>query len=157
MNYVFDTSTLTAIFRHYFVDQFPSFWEKFNIALNEERICSVREVLNEIRELKRNDELEHWSKENRSFFHDPTPDELAFITTIYSVKHFQNNLARKKLLHGGSFADPFVIAKAKIENATVVAQEKFTENAAGIPNICHHFNIPCLDLKGFLESEKWVF
>ncbi len=157
MDYVFDTSTLTAIFRHYFVDRFPSFWERFNTAIEEQRICSVREVLNEIKELKRDDELENWSRKNREFFHDPTLDELNYITQIYSVKHFQGNLEKKKLLHGGPFADPFVIAKAKVENATVIVQEKFTENAARMPNICHHFEIPYLDLKGFLESEEWIF
>lgn len=157
MDYVFDTNTLTAIFRHYYVDQFPSFWDKFNTAISNQRICSVREVLNEIKELKRKDELENWSKENRNFFNDPTPDELKFITKIYCVKHFQNNLEKKKLLHGGPFADPFIIAKAMIDNATVVTQEQFRENGAKIPNICHHFNISYLDLKGFLNSEKWVF
>ncbi len=116
MDYIFDTNTLTAIFRHYFIDQFPSFWEKFDTAIANHRICSVREVLNEIRQLKRDDELEHWSNENRKFFCDPIAEELSFITQIYSVKHFQNNLEKKKLLHGGPFADPFIIAKAKIEN-----------------------------------------
>ena len=157
MDYVFDTSTLTAIFRHYYMDQFPSFWERYNTAVEENRICSVREVLNEIKQLKRDDELENWSKGNRAFFHDPTPDELAFITNIYSVKHFQNNLEKKKLLHGGPFADPFIIAKAKAENGTVVTQEQFTENGSRIPNICHYFNVSYLDLKGFLESEEWIF
>lgn len=157
MDYVFDTSTLTAIFRHYFVDQFPSFWEKFNTALDEQRLCSVREVLNEIKQLNRNDELDKWSKENRTFFHDPSSDELAFITKIYSVKHFQNNLEKKKLLHGGPFADPFIIAKAQIETATVITEEKVTVNGTRIPNICNHFKVPYLHLKGFLESERWIF
>jgi len=30
MDYVIDTNTLTGIFRHYFVDRFRSFWEKFD-------------------------------------------------------------------------------------------------------------------------------
>lgn len=157
MDYVFDTSTLSAIFRHYFIDQFPSFWEKFSTAIEEQRIGSVREVMNEIFQLKRNDELECWTKINRTFFHDPTSEELKFITTIYNVRHFQNNLEKKKLLHGGPFADPFIIAKEKIENASVITQERLTENGARIPNICQHFNIHFLDLKGFLQSEKWVF
>lgn len=157
MDYIFDNNTLTAIFRHYFADQFPSFWGKFNEFKEKNQICSVREVLNEIRLLKRNDALENWAKTNRNFFHDPTVEELEFITQIYIVRHFQNNLGKKQLLHGGPFADPFIIAKARVENATVVTQEQFAENAAKIPNICKHFEIVCLDLQGFLKRENWVF
>jgi len=35
--------------------------------------------------------------------------------------------------------------------------EQFRPNAAKIPNICKHFNVPCLDLRGFMAKEKWVF
>ena len=157
MDYVIDTNTLTAIFRHYFVDRFPSFWEKFNEMRTKERICSVREVFNEIREMKRDDDLEYWAKDNRDFFHDPTPRELEFITEIYRVNHFRQNLERKKLLHGGPFADPFIIAKASVEGAIVVTQEQYKEGGTKIPNICHHFNIEYFDLKGLLRQEKWVF
>jgi hypothetical protein len=157
MDYVFDNNTLTAIFRHYYVDQFPSFWEKFNRAKGNNRICSVREVVNEIKELKRDDELEKWIKVNREFFHDPSSKELVFIGEIYRVKHFQNNIEKKKILHGGPFADPFIIAKAKIEDAIVITQEHFRENGAQIPNICDHFHIEYMDLKGFLSRENWVF
>ncbi len=35
--------------------------------------------------------------------------------------------------------------------------EKFTPNAARIPNICQHFNVHCLDLRGFMTKEGWDF
>ncbi len=56
-----------------------------------------------------------------------------------------------------AFADPFIIAKARIEDAVVVTQEEFKENGVKIPNICNHFHISCLDLEGFLKSEAWIF
>lgn len=157
MDYIIDTNTLTAIFRHYFVDRFPSFWEKFNAMKMQGRICSVREVSNEIKQMKRDDNLEHWAKENRDFFHDPSPEELKFITEIYRVKHFLENLEKKKLLHGGPFADPFIIAKASVEKSVVLTQEQYKENGTKIPNICRYFDIQYLDLQGFLRKEKWVF
>ena len=64
---------------------------------------------------------------------------------------------KKKLLKGGPFADPFIIAKAKIINAVVVSQEKYKENAVKIPNICKYFNIECINLEGFLTKENWKF
>jgi hypothetical protein len=35
--------------------------------------------------------------------------------------------------------------------------EQFKKNAAKIPNICQHFGVPCLDLRGFMAKEGWVF
>ena len=157
MRYVFDNNTLAAIFRNYYYDRFPSFWEKFNQLLDNKEIISVREVRREIESLNRGDNLDDWVKSNTDFFEDPTKEELQFITIIYSIKHFQQNLKKKKLLHGGAFADPFIIAKAKINNAIVVTQEKFKDNAAQIPNICNHFNIKCIDIEKFLKRENWKF
>jgi hypothetical protein len=157
MKYVFDNNTLTAIFRHYYYDRFPSFWDRFNHLVDNKEIVSVREVRREIEALNRGDNLEEWAKNNSDFFEEPSAKELQFITTIYSIKHFQQNLERKKLLHGGAFADPFIIAKAKINNSIVVTQELYKDNATKIPNICKHFNIECIDLEGFLKKENWKF
>jgi len=157
MKYVFDNNTLTAIFRHYYYDRFPSFWDKFNYLVEKKDIISCREVRREIESLNRDDNLEEWVKHNPHIFEDPSASELQFITTIYSVKHFQQNLENKKLLHGGAFADPFIIAKAKVNNATVVTQEHYKAHASKIPNICEHFSVDCIDLEGFLKRENWKF
>jgi hypothetical protein len=39
----------------------------------------------------------------------------------------------------------------------VVTQEKNTENAAKIPNVCDHFGIPCINLEDFMKKENWTF
>jgi len=157
MKYIFDNNTLSGIFRHYYRDSFFSFWTLFDEMVKEENILSVREVHNEIKNLTRKDDLEAWAKSNPNFFHNPTPDELQFITKIYSVPHFFNSISQRKLLKGGPFADPFIIAKAHVENATVVSEEKLRPNAAKIPNICDHFKIPCINLQIFLKQNNWHF
>jgi hypothetical protein len=95
--------------------------------------------------------------DNPDFFEDPRVEELSFITQIYSVPHFRQNLDRKKLLQGGYFADPFIIAKAKIKDAVVVTEEDHPPHGARIPNICEHFGIACMKLEGFLVIEDWRF
>jgi len=51
-----------------------------------------------------------------------------------------------------------VIAKANsIQNGCVVTTEKYKKNASQIPNVCKHFNIPCINLEQFMEKEKWKF
>jgi len=62
-----------------------------------------------------------------------------------------------KLLNGGRNADPFVIAKAAVESATVVTMELLKPNGTKIPNICDHFKVPCLSLEEFMEAEGWTF
>jgi len=157
MKYIFDNNTLSGIFRHYYRDSFSSFWTLFDKMVLEGNILSVREVHNEIKKLTRKDELEAWAKSNPVFFHDPTNEELQFITQIYSVPHFFNSISQQKLLKGGPFADPFIIAKAFVEQGTVVSMEKPKPNAAKIPNICEHFHIPCINLQVFLKQNNWRF
>jgi hypothetical protein len=66
-------------------------------------------------------------------------------------------IRRKERLQGKPVADPFVIAKAKIVQGTVVTQELWKDNSAKLPNVCDHFNIPCIDLENFMEKEDWTF
>jgi hypothetical protein len=145
------------VLNHYYRDRFPSFWEKFDVALKDKQVISVREARLELE--RRFDEsiIGLLETDNRDFFEDPTVEELSFITQIYTIPHFQQNLDKKKLLQGGYFADPFIIAKAKIKDGVVVTEEDQPPHGARIPNICQHFGIECLKLEGFLVKEDWRF
>jgi hypothetical protein len=83
--------------------------------------------------------------------------EGAFVTRIYSIPQFQQNIEQQKILKGGRVADSFVIAKAAVEHGAVVTMEVLKPNAAKIPNICAHFNVRCLSLEEFMEEERWQF
>ena len=157
MKYIFDNNTLTGIFRHYYRESFPSFWSLFDKIIVDGNVFSVREVYNEIKDYSRKDELEAWAKTNQDFFKKPTTEEFNFITQIYSIPHFFNSISQQKLLKGGPFADPFIIAKAYVEQGTVVTLEKLKPNATKIPNICERFHIPCIDLQEFFKQNKWSF
>lgn len=156
MNYVFDSSPLIDLFRHYYPDRFPSLWENFDALVLERRIISVREVRKELE--GHGDRLSDWVKAHREFFLTPTADELNFVAEIFKVTHFQALVRKKEQLQGGPVADPFVIAKANVlENGCVVTEEVKKPNAARIPNVCEHFGISCLNLEAFMENEKWRF
>ncbi len=156
MIYVFDSSPLIDLFRHYYQERFPSLWKNFDALILGQRIISVREVRKELE--GRDDDLAGWVKDHCDSFLTPTTDELNFVTEIFTVPHFQALVKKKKLLQGKPVADPFVIAKAKLhEDACVVTQEAKRPHAARIPNVCEHFSIPCLNLETFMENEKWSF
>jgi len=155
MIYVFDNCPLIDLFRHYYLQRFPTLWKNFDTLVLAQKIISVREVFNELEDYE--DRLADWVKNHRDLFVQPTVDELDFVTEIFKVTHFQTLIREKERLQGKPVADPFVIAKAKVINGCVVTQEKLKDNAAKIPNVCEHFKIPCIDLEKFMENENWEF
>lgn len=156
MIYVFDTNTFSDLFKSFYRGRFPSLWEKYDEIVQDEMITSTREVSREI-ESGPIEALKVWVAKNPNVFSTPTAKEAEFVKEIYRVKHFQQNIEQKKLLKGGFNADPFIIAKAKIVEGTVVTLEKPVRNGVKIPNICDHFHIPCIDLEQFMEEEEWQF
>ncbi len=156
MKYVLDSDSLIDLFKHYYPERFPTLWKKFHALVSEGSLISAREVFNEIG--SREDSLASWAKKQKNTsFLESTVEELKFVAEIFQVQHFQAMIRTKERLKGKPVADPFVIAKAKIVNACVVTEEKKTDNAAKIPNVCDHFGIPCINLEGFMEKENWTF
>jgi hypothetical protein len=96
-------------------------------------------------------------KRNCKVFTIPTPEEMSFVQTIFSAPHFRALLGKKQLLRGVPVADPFVVACAKIRQGTVVTEERYKPHAAKIPNVCEHFQIPCINLEYFMREQKWNF
>lgn len=113
------------------------------------RILSTRENLREIE--TQNESLYDWSRSNKYIFQEPSVEEAHFIRQIYTIPHFRNNIEKKKIWGGGFNADSFVIAKAFVIKGSVVTGEIYKPNAVKIPNICEHFNIPCMNLESFME------
>ncbi|KAB2850428.1 MAG: DUF4411 family protein [Hyphomicrobiaceae bacterium] len=156
MSYVFDTSPLSVLFRNYYRNVFRRLWRDFDALVDAGQILSTREVLREI-EGSPLEAMRTWADENKELFPAPTAEEAQVVLRIFAVPHFQNNIEGKKLLRGGLLADPFVIARASIAGASVVTMETLKPNAADIPNICQHFDIPCLTLESFMQAEGWNF
>jgi hypothetical protein len=156
MPYVFDTSAFIII-GHYYPDQFPTFWKRFNATVEGGEILSVRETLNELSTKASRPWLAAWVKDHSSIFKVPSDKETEFVTKIFRIPHFQMLVSGKARLAGKPAADPFVIAAAKVLGGTVVTEEAKKPNAARIPNVCEHFGIPCLNVEGFLAERKWTF
>ena len=152
MSYVFDTSPLSVLFKNYYRRTFRSLWERFDDLVAEGQIVSTREIGD-----LSDGPLRDWAVANPGIFATPVAAEGAFVAEIYRIRHFQQNIEQQKILNGGKNADPFVIAKARVENRIVVTMEQLRPNAVKIPNICEHFGIRWLSLEGFMEVEGWEF
>lgn len=154
--YIFDTNAFSQLFHSYYRGRFPSLWQNFEELIAAGLISSTREVSREIED-DRVKSLREWAKDNQNLFPAPTAAEGFFLTRVFAVRHFQQVIEQKKLLKGGKNADPFVVARAGVAEATVVTMEREPPNGAKIPNICRHFGIPCVTLEGFMEREDWTF
>ena len=156
--YVFDSSALMHLFDYYYESRFPTLWKRFYQFVESGQIVSVREVKNEIYgHHNKERRINQWAKQSSELFTTPTLEEMQFVQEIFEVEHFQVIISRKNLLRGKPVADPFVIAKAKVINGTVVTNEANKLHGAKIPNICEHFNVKCANLEKFMEVEGWSF
>ena len=155
MSYVIDTSVISMLHRNYYRKQFPTLWKLFDTMVDEGRLTSCREASRELEDM--GGAAYDWAKAHPDLFSVPDAKDGAMVTKIYAVRHFQANIEKQKILKGGLCADPFLIARAHSIKATVLTMEQTKPNAAKIPNICKHFDVPCVDLQGFMEKEKWEF
>lgn len=156
MTYVFDTSPFSALFKSFYRGRFPSLWRRFDALIGDGTILSTREVRRELEQYGV-PECQQWLRDNGHVFTTPTAQEGVFVSRIYAVPHFQQNIELRKLQKGGLCADPFVVAKAAVCQATVVTLESAPAHGARIPNICEHFGVECCDLEQFMENENWIF
>ena len=165
MIYVFDTSSIRAL-QHFYPSVFRTIWQGLDGLVQAGEMISTREVFNELERQSVSQDVLKWVKTNKAIFTTPSPAQLQFVAEIFKVAHFQNLIGAKQRLKGEPVADPFVIACGKLNNATVVTEEGWQRpnpplvpkpNAGKIPNVCAHFNIPCMDLEEFMHRQSWAF
>lgn len=165
MIYVFDTSSLRSL-QHFYPSVFKSVWDGLDALADQRDLMSTREVFNELERQDVSEEVRRWAKMHKALFSTPAGPELEFVAEIFRIKHFQGLIGAQQRLKGMPVADPFVIACAKVNNATVVTEEGWQHgvrpltpkpHAAKIPNVCAHFKINCINLEDFMHQQGWAF
>jgi hypothetical protein len=156
MIYVFDTSSIRSL-QHFYPSVFKTIWDGLDGLVQQQNLISTREVWNELERQNVSADVLAWAKQNKQIFTTPAAAELQFVAQIFQIQHFQSLIGEQQRLKGMPVADPFVIACAKIKGGTVVTEEQLKPKAAKIPNVCAHFNVPCIDLEGFMQQQGWNF
>lgn len=156
MKYVVDTNVLRAFFDFYFRDVSPELYDSFDKMIEDGNLISVKEVYNEMEKQHKKDSvtLSELNKIKNIFLEPTNDEEVKIIHDIYSNTNFRNNIKENNILKGWPVADAFLVAKAKIEKAILVTNEKFSPNAAKIPNICEKYNVKYINLQQFLMVLK---
>lgn len=155
--YVFDTSAFVTL-GFYYPERFPSIWKKLDKLVLEKKLWSVREARKELENYCPSPYVEEWVTARRDIFKKPsTEEEFRIISEIFRRPHFRELVKRQNLLKGWPVADPFVVASAKVHNASVVTQEEYIKNAPRIPTVCVEFGINCINMEQFLKKENLKF
>lgn len=150
--YIFDTGPFIDL-KNYPRDVFTSLWENFKQMISEGEILSSSEVFRELEDY--DDEIAAWAKQNKNIFIKPTLEEQVEVRKILE-KH-PDLVKEEAILLGKPYADPFVIAQAKMHSCVLVHSEKFKPNAHKIPNVCKSFKVEETMLFEFFRREKWKF
>ena len=134
--------------RYYSIDFCPQYWEVLDDLATKGVIFSPIEVKREI--LKTDDGLANWIKNRDYIFKE---------ITVEVQEHLRNIMAKHGRLVDSikqrSIADPWVIAHAMAEKATVVTKETPAGSISRrikIPDVCNALGVPWMNDFQFLRE-----
>ena len=164
--YILDSNTISEIFRSYYKDQFPSFWERFDELIRTGRVVSVRAVRSELENASRPEianSVGYLRNLNPGFFSEPDDREQLIAREMLNDLSLSaaNNRWHAKAIRGIEDADPYLIARARVQSqsfiaATVVTQEQ-ADNPSNIPTVCQRFGVRCINLQQMMLDLDWRF
>ena len=145
MKYCLDTSALMEPWNKYYsMDLCPQYWDVLNDLGEKGIVFCTHDVKREIE--KKDDDLFAWIKDRPFLFREVTEQVQENLRGILASHSRLVNTAKER-----SMADPWVIAHAMAENATVVTKEGFAPRKIKIPDVCMALKVPCIDDFEFLR------
>jgi predicted nucleic acid-binding protein len=157
-SYAVDNNVLITLMAYHPQDRpaYRAIWDEIETLIKQEKIFSTMVVYEEImRYLGKDDRLKKWARSHKKRFFIPTDSEI-FQLAQDVAKKFPDLLDKKKLQTGEPDADPFLIALARSEGATIVTQER-KDLPNKIPMVASHYGVKSIDLYEFFEERKLKF
>jgi len=153
LRYSIDTSALLEAWRrHYPPDVIPALWEGLDRLIQSGDLRATEEVLHELE--RKDDEVFEWARRHPACF---VEIDAAIQPVVQAMlRDHKKLLDTRKSRSGG---DPFVIALAQVNGATVVSDERRTGSAErpNIPDVCAALGIRCINVLGLIREQGWVF
>ena len=153
--YLLDSNTyIQAKNLHYQMSFCPAYWEWLDMQYQASVIASIQPVYEEL--VSGDDELAAWVKERKTQFVAVSSDNIQ--EKFAEIAQYVAEQEGKKHEHIAEFlahADPWLIATAAVNGATVVTHESLVpENSTKlkIPNICQVFQVPFLNTFKLLQD-----
>lgn len=140
--YCIDANVLIQAWQKYYSPKFcPDYWDILNELGNQKKIFIPELVYEEI--TRTEDDLSKWLKKSYIPIRKIDEQVTKCLQSIYSKNHLHKNLVDNTKAR--SLADPWVIAHAMNEKATVVTKEEkvtaLNSNKIKIPNVCENMGV----------------
>lgn len=140
--YCLDANVLIQAWQKYYSPKFcPDYWEILNELGNQGKIFIPEVVHEEI--TRTEDELSKWLKKSKIPVRKIDESVTKSLQAIYSKNPLHKNLVDNTKAR--SLADPWVIAHAINEKATVITKEEkvmvLNSNKIKIPNVCDNMGV----------------
>lgn len=156
--HIVDTNVFAQAHRFYYpFDVVPGFWNWLDREHEKGTLCSTRLVFEEI--LNGKDNLVDWAKEREhsKWFESEESKivQLSYIRVVEWVSNPQQNFSEPRQAEFLSGADPWIIAKAMSQNATVVTHEKLdlnTKKKIYIPVVCLGLGVAYTDIYSLMRK-----
>ncbi|MCE9679203.1 DUF4411 family protein [Shewanella sp. AS1] len=159
MKYLLDANTyIQAKNQYYGMDICPAYWDWLDKQFANGIVGSIAMIGRELKD--GNDDLAEWVKLRPGHFmsNDDSATQAVFAQIVSQVMAGSYNQAnRDNFLAKG---DPWIIAKAKVLDATVVSHESLIVEGTKkvkVPNICAEFSVPCIDTFTLLRELQASF
>ena len=153
MMYCFDTSAfINPWTKNYRITNFPDYWGKIDELINNGIILASMEVLKDIE--KQDDDLLEWVRTKPNLFREINQN-IEKALTEFILPRFPNIVDYKRDRSG---ADPWVIALAIVEKATVISEEnRGKKKVPKIPDVCEALKIRHIRIADFIAEQGWIF
>jgi hypothetical protein len=141
------------------MDFCPAYWDWLDQEFATRRLLSISSVYDELTSSK--DELTDWVKVRKEHF-TSVADKQTQDKYVDVVEHVYG-LENKNPVHIANFldkADPWLISKACVINATIVTHERLdppNSKKVKIPNVAQHFGVECISTFTLLKEMKVKF
>jgi hypothetical protein len=151
VSYSIDTSALVdGWVRYYPPDVFPCLWGRIEAIITSGILVASDEVYIELQ--NKADELAKWANQWKGMFIPPDTAIQHAVSDIMSTHAVLVDVNR-----GGSAADPFVIAVAKVRGLTVVSAENSRPTKPKIPDVCMSKGVRHISLLEMFREQGWCF
>lgn len=151
--YCVDTSSMVRAWHEaYAIDVFPTFWDNIEELIDDGRFIAPDEVFRETK--RRDDDLHKWFKKRKECFVAIDDDLQDAVSGVMAEFQF---LVKNR--PGKNAADPWVIALAMVNEATVVTEESYdnSKKYPKIPQVCQHYGIDYINVLELARKEGWRF
>ena len=147
--YTIDMSSIKELLDRYPKNLFPTIWQYIDSLIHNVQLVSHIEVHREIKgTTDPKDKLLIWSNKNKNIFQNIDDCQLSKIPEIqskYNKEEWKNKMNRP-----GPWADPYLIAMAMCEGATIITQENKTKSNR-IPPIGNQLGVNSFNLLDFFN------